>query len=241
MLEQEVKVPKWESELWHYISIGDGVQCPVYSTCRVRRGGGWCASDNKGLIEQLLDGSQFNPINYDFIAGVRPCRIFELVEELAQTIINKGRVQCPPVPAELASLADGQNPVEIRLVPLRFHRAAIWRLKDGWVIQLNVNDTPNARRFSLFHEVFHILAHCRAAPVFRKRNNEACFFNELLADYFASCVLMPREWVKQTWAEVENLDRVAQIFDVTEEAMWVRLKVVGLTANSPSPSPILLS
>ncbi|GAG36112.1 unnamed protein product [marine sediment metagenome] len=54
-------------------------------------------------------------------------------------------------------------------------------------------------------------------------------FNELLADYFAVCILMPREWVKEKWAEVKDLDKMAEIFDVPKSAMCIRLKRLGLT------------
>ena len=222
------KIPRWESQLWSYVSRGDGVYCPVYSLCQFRRRGGWCISDDKERLEKLLDSRQFNPSNYDFVDHMTPCGIFKLVETLAQSMLRKGKGCCPPVPAELVSLADEQHPVEVRLVPLKCHRGAIWRLKDSWVIQLNENDSPSARRFTLFHEAFHILAHTRATPVFRKRNSEMGCFNELLAEYFAACILMPRKWVKERWVEVKGLDRMAEIFDVEKSLMWIRLREMGL-------------
>jgi len=45
--------------------------------------------------------------------------------------------------------------------------------------------------------------------VFRKRGTKEGSFNELLADYFATCILMPKEWVTEKWAEVKDLDRVS--------------------------------
>jgi len=50
----------------------------------------------------------------------------------------------------------------------------------------------------------------------------------MLADYFAGCVLMPKEWVKGKWVEVKDLDRMAKLFDVPQSAMWIRLKTMGL-------------
>ena len=49
-----------------------------------------------------------------------------------------------------------------------------------------------------------------------------------LSDYFAGCVLMPRGWVKGKWAEVNDLKQTAEIFQVTEVSMWMRLKTMGL-------------
>ncbi|GAI77213.1 unnamed protein product [marine sediment metagenome] len=222
------KTPKWESELWSLVSSGDGRYCPLHSRCQVRQRNGWCFSGNKELLELLLDSSRFSPSNYDFPEFTKPCRIFKLVETLAQGVLRKGGVRCPPVPSELISLADEQHPIEVRLVPLTKLRGATWRLKEAWVIQLNQNDTPDRRRFSLFHEAFHILAHCRATPVFKKRGSDIGAFNELLAEYFASCVLMPAQWAKKKWAQVKDLESMVEIFDVTEPEMWVRLRQIRL-------------
>jgi len=42
------------------------------------------------------------------------------------------------------------------------------------------------KRFTLFHEAFHIEAHDKADPVFRTRGCERGTFNELLAECFSS-------------------------------------------------------
>jgi len=220
----EREIPKWESDLWTLVTSGDGIHCPLISRCQIRQRGGWCLSDHAEHLEQLLDTNHFDPGTYYFTVDYKPGTIFKLVEKLAQGFLRKGGVHCPPVPTNVAFLADKQHRIEVRLVPLTKLRGAIWRLKDGWIIQLNQNDAPAVARFTLFHETFHILAHCRATPVFKKRGSDIGSFNELLAEYFASCVLMPAEWVKEKWAQVKDLDRMAEIFDVTEIHMRVRLK-----------------
>jgi Zn-dependent peptidase ImmA (M78 family) len=64
--------------------------------------------------------------------------------------------------------------------------------------------------------------------VFKKRRLEQGSFNELLADYFASCILMPREWVKEKWEEIKDLDRMAETFAVPKSFMYMRLRQLGL-------------
>jgi len=64
--------------------------------------------------------------------------------------------------------------------------------------------------------------------VVRKRGATQGSFNELLAGHFAICILMPRQWVKEKWAEVKHLDRMIKIFDVPKPAMYIRLKQLGL-------------
>jgi hypothetical protein len=229
-------VPRWESELWSYISRGDGVRCPMYERCRTRRECNWCISDNQEQIEQLLDTEEFDPRDYEFLEQITPGRIFQLVESLAHSFLRRGGVRCPPVPEKLVSMANDNHPIEVRLVPLSAHHGAIWRLSDAWVIQLNQHDPPARRRHTLFHEAFHIMAHSRASPVFRKRGAEAGAFNELLAEYFAACVLMPREWVKGSWPEIKDVRRMAEVFGVTEQLVWIRLKMLHLAEGLPPPS-----
>jgi len=50
----------------------------------------------------------------------------------------------------------------------------------------------------------------------------------MLADYFAICVLMPREWVKEKWAEVKDVGTMAKMFDAPKVAMGLRLKCLHL-------------
>jgi len=226
------KTSKWESELWTYMSSGDGTQCPLRSDCKVRKSGFWCPTDNLAPITRLLDDRQFNPSEWDdwddFAKGARLCRIFRLVEMLAGELINRGRLRCPPVPIRLIKLADEQHTIEVHLLPLTTYHGAIWHPRGRWIIQLKGDDSSAIQRLTLFHEAFHIIAHCRTTPVFRKRGAIQGSFNELLGDYFAGCVLMPREWVAQKWSEVEDVGRMAEIFDVPRSLMCIRLRELGL-------------
>ncbi|MBA7540632.1 hypothetical protein ES705_32931 [subsurface metagenome] len=151
-----------------------------------------------------------------------------MVEMLAQRYLKKGGVRRPPVPTGIVSLADKQHPIEVRVVSLKVYHGAIWQLNGSWIIQLRNDDTPATQRVTLFHEAFHILAHRRTTPVFRKRETIQGSFNELLATYFADCILMPGGWVIEKWAEVKDLDRMAEIFEVPKPAMCIRLKRLGL-------------
>jgi len=233
------KIPKWEAELWSYVSSSDGTRCPLYRSCQSRLRGGSCLDDSRPLLNRTFDVKRSNPKYYyeimandadfvNFLDHWTPGKIFRLVERLAQKYLKEGGVSSPPVPAELISLADEDNVIEVHLLPLKVYRGAIWRLKDKWVIQVKADDTPGARRFTLFHEAFHILAHCQATPVFNGPGREGAYFNELLADYFANCVLMPRAWVLERWAEVNNISKMAGIFGVKESQMWMSLKQLHL-------------
>lgn len=230
------KVPKWESELWSYISSGDGEHCPLYPDCRFRLRDSQCLGDDKKYFqrvstlldddESILSGSK--PAKPEFIRCARASRIFQLVEKLAHKYIEMGGLLSPPVPAELVALCDRNHPIEVREVPLKAYHGAIWRLKDKWIVHLNENDTLARKKFSLFHEGFHILAHCKASPVFRKMGVRQGSFNELLADHFAGCILMPPEWAREKWSESHDIDKMAEIFQIPKLVVWFGLKGTGL-------------
>ena len=230
------KIPRWESELWSYISRGDGEHCPLHDECQVRLQGSKCLDDSKiylGEISALMDDDEFTLSDpesgkLEFIRCAKVGKIFRLVEKLAQKYLKMGNVNSPPVPEVLITLCDKSHPVEIRQVPLKAYHGAIWHLRDIWVVHLNKNDTPARRRFSLFHEAFHILAHSRATPVFRKVGVKRGSFNELLADHFAGCILMPPEWAREKWDEVHDLNKMAEIFQIPKPMVWFGLKGMDL-------------
>jgi len=205
---------------------------PAYSRCRHRLSGGWCPNDSIKRISSLLDDSQFKINKYSSVGGTlgkQFCgRVFQLVEKLAEGYIKRAGAYCPPVPTKIVSLIDEQDSIEIRQPSLHTYHGGVWHLGDKWVIQLKSDDPPVVKRFTLFHEAFHILAHRRATPVFKKRGRKRGSFNELLADYFAGCILMPRKWIRERWVETKDLDRMAEIFDVEKSLMWIRLREIGL-------------
>ena len=216
----------WENELWHYISAGDGDNCPVYDHCDLRRGGYWCIADHReyiGDMGYIINSDLIDAHRCEVIRVVRPGRIFILIELLAQKYLEMGKVSSPPVPESLIKSMGQPDDVEVRLVPLTAYHGALWHLDDSWVIQLNSNDTHAVRKLTLFHEAFHILAHCYSTPVFRKISSRKGSFNELLAEYFTYRVLMPEKWVRDKWAQVQDPDIMAEIFEVPRSAMLTML------------------
>ncbi|MDP2744030.1 MAG: ImmA/IrrE family metallo-endopeptidase [Dehalococcoidia bacterium] len=227
------KPQMWEDELWGYLTTGNGTSCPLRASCEVRRSGGWCFDDHTEEISQSYSASTFgaaeeNVVKSYFPEHWAPGRIFQLVEQLATKYLRKTAPTRLPVPPEIIKRFEIRPPVEVRLVPLRAYHGAVWRLEDCWVIHINSNDPHSRQRLTLFHEVFHILAHSKATPIFRKRGISEGVFNEVLADHFAGCILMPAEKVRKKWEKVGDVRRMARAFSVTELAMWMRLKGLGL-------------
>jgi len=221
-------IPKWESEFWSLITSGDGEQCPLYEQCRQKPVCGYCISEHKESLCRLLDTSNFDPADYQFLSEIKVKGILYLVEKLAHKYLEMGDASSPPVPDKLVTLCARGQPLEVRELPLKLYQGAIWQLNGKWIIYLDADSTFGRKRFTLFHEAFHIIAHDKAVPVFRTRGCEKGAFNELLAEYFAGCILMPAAWMREWWAEVRDVDRMAEIFDVPKTAMWLRLKFFRL-------------
>ena len=218
------KIPSWEHELWSYVGSGDAAHCPLSGHCQFRLSGGWCPDDNK---ERLRKELRTKPSECNFVRPAR-CRIIQLVERLANRWLVVAKVRRPPVPKVIVWLADERHPIGVDQLSLKACHGAVWRLRNRWVIQLNDDDTSARNRFTLFHEAFHIAAHCKTTPVFRKTETSGGSFNELLADQFAACILMPRSWVEEQWKVTENLNKMVAIFQVTNPAMCIRLRQLGL-------------
>ncbi len=118
----------------------------------------------------------------------------------------------------------------IRLEPAAFSRAsrAVWvKTGDAYAIHYSQYEARPSVRFSLWHEVFEILAKHADFPSFLTP-----VWRERLADRFACCVLMP-EWavrreVERFATNGEGLAAVlADRFGVSMAAMRRRLREVG--------------
>jgi hypothetical protein len=229
------KAPSWEDELWSCLSKGDGIRCPVYAECRLRLSGSFCLSDNEEYYKthiELLDNDDpdfTSGIEFNFLGCPESGRIFRLVTKLAVSYQMKAGISSLPVPENIITKAYDNLPVEVRRVALKSYHGAVWRFSDCWLVHLNSNDTPARQRFTLYHEIFHILAHCKATPVFKKSSGgREGTFNELLADHFSAVMLLPREWVAKMWPEVKDISQMAAIFEVPKPIMYLGLRGMGL-------------
>jgi Zn-dependent peptidase ImmA (M78 family) len=108
----------------------------------------------------------------------------------------------------------------------------------SWIITLNPLEPLARQRFSLFHEYKHIIDDRFKTFLYQdERTITARFKAEKVADYFAACALMPKLLVKRHFCGgVTDLHELADLFDVSERAMEVRLEALGLRAAEPSRS-----
>jgi hypothetical protein len=233
----ERKTPRWEAELWSYLCSGDGTNCPMYPSCQLRGKNFRCFYENQEyfhLVNEFVDEDELELHNqsiskFEFPTCQRSGRIFRLVTRLAERYQKEAGIDRLPVPTDLITRDSNHLPIEVRQVTLKANHGAVWHLSDCWLVHLNSNDTPARQRFTLYHEIFHILAHCKGTPVFKKAGpGQEGAFNELLADHFASIILAPPESVKKLWPDIEDISQMAAIFEVPKPIIWFSLKQLRL-------------
>ncbi len=133
-----------------------------------------------------------------------------------------------PVPEELISHLPR---IVVRRLELGPTISGLAHWQNGmWCVALNGNEPLVRQRFSLAHELSHILE----APFARYAVDA---HTERVADHFAASLLMPRIWVKQLWRSPHQDPRaMAAILEVSEIAMYRRLHALGLhLAADPEP------
>lgn len=164
---------------------------------------------------------------------------FEITQK-AEELLHKNKVQDAPVPIE--KIVKG---LQVLLCPLPAPddvSGAIIR-KDGFaVIAVNPNHHPNRQRFTIAHELGHLLFHEgtleHVDQNFRVnwRNSEsskAVNWDEIKANRFAAEILMPRDFLRKDLDEVpdlnsESIAQLAKKYEVSPRAMKIRLASLGL-------------
>lgn len=100
---------------------------------------------------------------------------------------------------------------------------------SNWIIVLNADEPGVRKRFTMAHELHHILEHpARSLRSTRKRCGKP--LEELVADHFAACLLMPKMWVRRAILSegIATVSELAWLFEVSRSAMQRRLSYLGL-------------
>lgn len=106
----------------------------------------------------------------------------------------------------------------------------------GWVIVLRAEEAKVRQRFSLTHELKHVLDDPFIEWLYPTKNGYSPEDRaERICDYFAACVLMPRMWIKRDWASggIQDIARLARRYRVSQVAMAVRLAELKLLPPTP--------
>jgi Zn-dependent peptidase ImmA (M78 family) len=176
------------------------------------------------IIKQLRSLMPVRPLEEHEARGIAERQATKLLELLDQhePAVDVGLI------AELPRI---QVKVEPALAATGILGFSHWS-RGRWLIVVNRDDSPTRRRFTLGHEFKHVLDHPYIKVIYSKlgsNNKEREEATERICDYFAACVLMPRNWLKRAWASgIQDQAMLAAKFYVSEAAMAIRLQQVGL-------------
>ena len=110
------------------------------------------------------------------------------VEALAEHLLDFADVQRPPAPL---SLVHAVANVRLLYVDWRYHQGYTFERDRVFYLAINRNDSDAERRFTVFHELFHVIE--RVQPSFLQAA-PANWHGELLADHFALSILLSDRW-----------------------------------------------
>ncbi|MFC1967938.1 ImmA/IrrE family metallo-endopeptidase [Chloroflexota bacterium] len=205
------KVMTTLSELW----VGN--RCPHESRCACRKGH-WCPEAKVETNNGERDYPMMHLAGCSFSYDRCCCQVLEEIEMLAGEYLEQGGVKKPPVPLDLMSLFDSHRSIEVRYLPLKRYLGCTWFVEEEWVVQINENIPSELRRFTTFHEGFHVI--CGSSGFALKHAGDGHrVVGERLADYFAASILMPKDFVSKFWPQIGDVGEMANMFAVPVPAM----------------------
>jgi Zn-dependent peptidase ImmA (M78 family) len=166
-------------------------------------------------------------------------------EAKAAEILAKHRVTKPPVPVERIARAEG---AQVAFEPFEGELSGmLYRDPKGMnVVVVNSLNAKTRQRFTVAHEIAHLLLHDAPLQVDRPisvrfrdgRSGLAVDHDEIAANRFAAALLMPREWVvadadrllsrHPTLSDEAVVEELAERYAVSRQAMEFRLANLGL-------------
>ncbi|NDV63361.1 ImmA/IrrE family metallo-endopeptidase [Puniceicoccales bacterium CK1056] len=110
---------------------------------------------------------------------------------------------------------------------------------DEVLILVNVDEPPYRKRFTIAHELGHYFLHLdeqnefvdTSINLFRDSSNGEggpVRAKEIEANKFAAELLMPESKVSALYKDVKSISDLARIFNVSEDAMSIRIARLGL-------------
>ena len=167
---------------------------------------------------------------------------YALARRKAEQLLQEAGIVAPPVPVE--QLAEHMGAV-VRYAPFDGQMSGLLhRSEDGNRAVIGVNSRhPTVRqRFSIAHELGHLVLHEPAFQIdqhafvsFRNsKSSSASDPHEIEANQFAAALLMPEVLLRACVDQLgenpdveESIRRLAQRFDVSTQAMTIRLTSLG--------------
>ena len=103
----------------------------------------------------------------------------------------------------------------------------------GFTVYINEADNPRRQRFTLAHEIAHYMMH---RDLIGDGITDDAMYRSTLGDVYerqanrmAASILMPADMVRSVFREMLTIPQLANAFDVSAEAMSIRLRELRLT------------
>lgn len=159
---------------------------------------------------------------------------YNKIRSLADSLLRQFHVEQPPVPIKRILVGSG---IEVKAGDLGEVSGLIARLGRSTIVGVNSTQPSVRQRFTMAHEFGHFLLHeglrthqdVNFRVNYRDRtSSEATDIDEIEANFFAACILMPRGLLDAADAAdaLDDDDAVrdlASLFHVSRHAMSLRL------------------
>ena len=168
----------------------------------------------------------------------------------AREVLAQFEIKSSPTPVERIAKALG---AQIRFAPLDQELSGMIHIKDDVpIIGVNSLHHPNRQRFTIAHEIGHLLLHRemitssvhvdKAFPALMRDERSAAGTEqvEIQANQFASELLMPRSMIEAALAGVQfdidddgPMEQLAKKFRVSQQALQYRIRSRAAPGTSP--------
>jgi predicted transcriptional regulator len=152
----------------------------------------------------------------------------QVLERQATKLLRLTETLGPPVPVEAIATSLPRVTVK-RVEGLPSSGRAQWN-GTAWVLLVDAKEAKVRQRFSLAHELCHVVWHPLSEHVLPDtKHSSATERIEAACEYFAACVLMPRGFMKVAYFNngIQDVPSLARLFAVSWLAMRVRLEQLG--------------
>ena len=161
-------------------------------------------------------------------------RRFAGVAERVANDVRGAHADARTLPLDLEALAASFGVTDIVLAPLVEDGRVIWR-DEGPCIELRADRPYGRMRFTLAHELAHVLVRGRdAVGEVARRTFDTATDEEELCDAIAAALLLPRDWVLKVGSRPSTLSRLRFLSNragVSLSAAAVRLAEVTSTTS----------
>jgi hypothetical protein len=148
------------------------------------------------------------------------------LERIAENLVL--RFGGPPADIEAVAHASGIHLITLGDIDVAA-LLVVGAVANSWAVVLRQSDSYVRRRFSLAHETAHValgLIGDERRYLGRVAARSSPDPTERKCDFFAACLLMPREWVNAA-VKVLPPRRLPRLFEASELSVKIRLRELG--------------